>query len=401
MSEKKSLLVDKSRMPLAVGVAFVAFTTQFGGGFASGAQIYSYFINYGVWCLFLPIFTQLLYALFFWYGMRYAYRNRLYDYRSFSDHFYGRYRAVFSNLFELTYLIMIATASAAAFATGGSTLNTLFQIPYWVCTLIVGAFIFLIALFGTDMVRRVASTLSVLIIVGLVAVLMPNIIAQWGSIASSVSKMAAGSMCVSSKESGAFGVALWSAFLYFLFQLPSVSVMYQHMEPLTSERQVNHAAVYIFLTNTLAMMLSVVGLLAVAFAGELATASVPMLVLVQNGVGAGVLTPVIALLMILGSVSTGVNMVSGIVTRCVNAMERRMEDPAKREAGHRTRNVAFSLLFTAIAFAIAQFGLMAVVKKGYAYLGYAALVSVFIPFVAHFFADRAKKSSVAGPFSEK
>ena len=35
MSGKKSLLVDKSKMPLAMGIAFVAFTTQFGGGFAS------------------------------------------------------------------------------------------------------------------------------------------------------------------------------------------------------------------------------------------------------------------------------------------------------------------------------------------------------------------------------
>ena len=43
MSGKKSLLVDKSKMPLAMGIAFVAFTTQFGGGFASGAQIYQYY----------------------------------------------------------------------------------------------------------------------------------------------------------------------------------------------------------------------------------------------------------------------------------------------------------------------------------------------------------------------
>lgn len=68
MSEKKSLLVDKSKMPLAMGLAFVAFTTQFGGGFASGAQIYQYFINYGIWCLILPLVTQGLYALFFWYA---------------------------------------------------------------------------------------------------------------------------------------------------------------------------------------------------------------------------------------------------------------------------------------------------------------------------------------------
>ena len=391
MGEKKSLLVDKSRMPLAVGVAFVAFTTQFGGGFASGAQIFSYFINHGIWCLFLPFFTQFLYALFFWYGMRYAYRNKLYDYRSFSDHIYGKYRVLFSNLFEITYLIMIGTASAAAFATGGSTLNMLFGLPYWLCTLIVGGFIAVIALYGTTMVRKAAATHSVLIIIGLVVVLLPNIVAQWGAIGDSIAKISGGAVSVISPDSGAFGAALWTAFLYFLFQLPSGSVMYQQVEPLTSEKQVDQAAVFILITNTVAMMLAIVGLLAIAFVPELVGASDPMLVLVQNGVGAGVLTPIISILIILGAVSTGVNMVSGIVTRCVNAMERRIADPAKRASGHQLRNIAFSVLFTAIAFAIAQFGLMAVVRKGYAYLGYAGLISVFIPFVVRFIVDLSKK----------
>ena len=113
MSGKKSLLVDKSKMPLAMGIAFVAFTTQFGGGFASGAQIYQYFINYGIWCLLMPLITQGLYALFFWYGMRYAYKHKTYDYRSFSDSLYGKTRPIMSNLYEICYLIMIGTASAA------------------------------------------------------------------------------------------------------------------------------------------------------------------------------------------------------------------------------------------------------------------------------------------------
>ncbi len=379
---KKSLLVDKSKMPLAVGVAFVAFTTQFGGGFASGAQIYQYFINYGIWTLFLPIFTQFLYAVFFWYGMRYAFRNKVYDYRSFSDKFYGKYRHIFSNLFEITYLIMIATASAAAFATGGSTLETLFGIPYWLCTLIVGAFIFVISIFGTNMVRRAAATISVLIIIGLIVVLVPNIIAEWGEISASISKMSAGEMAAGSKETGSFIPALWSAFLYFLFQLASVSVMYQHVKPLTDEKQVNKAGIYIFITNVVATMLAVIGLLSIAFISDLATASVPMLVLVQNGVGSEFLTPIISILIILGSISTGVNMVSGIVTRCVNAVEKRM-DEEKVKKGHMIRNIIFALIFTGCAFAIAQFGLMAVVVKGYSYLGYASLISVFIPFVIH------------------
>ena len=390
MSEKRSFLVDKNKMPLAMGIAFVAFTTQFGGGFASGAQIYQYFINYGIWCLILPVLTQGLYAIFFWYGMRYAYKHKVYDYRSFSDSIYGKTRAVMSNLFEICYLIMIATASAAAFATGGSTMNTLFGIPYWLCTLIVAVFIFVIVLFGSNIVRAAASTLSVLILIGLLLVLVPNIFAQWGNITASISNMMNGEMCVLSSETGVFLPALWSAVLYFFFQLASVSVMYQHVKPVTDVKQINRAAIWIFICNFFAMELSIIGLLAIAFVAELATASVPMLVLVQNGVGSAILTPIISLLIILGSISTGVNMISGIVTRCVNAIERRMK-PEKKATGHLARNAVFALIFTFFAFAIAQFGLMAVVKKGYAYLGYAAMITVFIPFVIHAIATKGKE----------
>ena len=116
-----------------------------------------------------------------------------------------------------------------------------------------------------------------------------------------------------------------------------------------------------------------------------------MLVLVQNGVGAGVLTPIISILIILGSISTAVNMISGIVTRCVNAVERDRKNDAERMKGHLARNAVFTLIFTFIAFAIAQFGLMAVVKQGYAYLGYAALITLFIPFVLHAIITRGRE----------
>ncbi len=390
MSHSSSLLVDKSKMPLATGLAFVAFTTQFGGGFASGAQIYQYFINYGIWCLVLPLVTQGLYALFFWYGMRYAYKHKTYDYRSFSNSLYGKTKPVMSNLYEICYLIMIGTASAAAFATGGSTIQTLFGIPYWLCTVIIAAFIFIIALYGTNVVRKCASTLSVLIIIGLVLVLVPNIIAQCDAIMDSIRRMTSGELPVISAGSTAFAPALYSAVLYFFFQLASVSVMYQHMEDVTDEKQINQAAIRIFLFNFFAMELSILGLLAIAYVADLATATVPMLVLVQNGVGAKLLTPIISILIILGSISTAVNMISGIVTRCVNAIERKKSQEEKTK-GHLVRNAIFTAIFTFLAFAIAQFGLMAVVKQGYAYLGYAAFITLFVPFVIHVIVTKGKE----------
>lgn len=383
-------MIDKSKMPLAIGISFVAFTTQFGGGFASGAQIYQYFINYGIWTLVLPVLAQGLLAFFFWYGLRYAYRNKTYDYRSFSDKFYGKTSVVFSNLYEITYLILIATATSAAFATGGSTINELLHIPYWICTLLVGIFIFVIALYGTNLVRKAASTLSVLIIIGLLVVLIPNIVAQWDAIAATASRFAGGEVPVGSSETGAFGSALMRCLRYFLFQLPSIGLMYQHTEPLTDEKQVTRSAIYMFIVNTVAMLLSVVGLMAIAFLPELEGANIPMLILVQKGVGSAVLTPIISILIVLGSVSTGVNMIAGIVTRTVNAVERRM--PAEiRESRHTLLSAATSLVFTVAVWGVSQVGLMAIIIKGYGYLGIAGLISVAIPFMVHMVYSNVKK----------
>ena len=84
-------------------------------------------------------------------------------------------------------------------------------------------------------------------------------------------------------------------------------------------------------------------------------------------------------------------MISGIVTRCVNSVERGRKNDAERMKGHLARNAVFTLIFTFIAFAIAQFGLMAVVKQGYVYLGYAALITLFIPFVLHALITRGRE----------
>lgn len=68
-----------------------------------------------------------------------------------------------------------------------------------------------------------------------------------------------------------------------------------------------------------------------------------------------------------------------------------MDSEEKKAKGHLVRNAVFTAIFTFLAFAIAQFGLMAVVKKGYAYLGYAAFITLFVPFVVHVIASKGKE----------
>ena len=63
---------NKKAGSMILGVAFVWFTTHFGGGFASGAQIYSYYVRYGVWSLFMPFLAIAYNGVFFAYCLYFA-----------------------------------------------------------------------------------------------------------------------------------------------------------------------------------------------------------------------------------------------------------------------------------------------------------------------------------------
>ena len=104
--------------------------------------------------------------------------------------------------------------------------------------------------------------------------------------------------------------------------------------------------------------------------------------MVQRGVGASVFTPIISVLIILGAISTAVNMVAGVVQRFVVAAEKRTtgEFTEKKE---KTYTYVVAGLFTALAWSIAQFGLIPLVAKGYGLLGYLTIPVIVIPFIIH------------------
>ena len=290
-----------------LGVAFVWFTTHFGGGFASGAQIYSYFVRYGIWSLIMPVLAMLYNTVFFAYSLRFARKHEVYDYRSYNNAFYGRFAPIFSNLFEILYICVMCVAPAVAFATGGATLSTLTGLPYLFCTFLIGVFIFVVAIFGTDLVRKVASVLSICIIAGLLIVYIPNIISGLSGISEAAESMTQAELPL--------GSALYSAFLYGTFQLSNIAVFVQHAKSFDRPGDAVKSMGVGFVVNALMMVMVVLGLMTIYTDPEAAGQSVPTLFMVQNGVGASFMTPLISILIILGAVSTAVNMVAAMVKR--------------------------------------------------------------------------------------
>ena len=364
---------------MILGVAFVWFTTHFGGGFASGAQIYSYYVRYGIWSLFLPLFAMAYNGVFFAYCLYFARKHEVYDYRSYNNAFYGRFAPLFSNLFELLYFCVMCVAPAVAFATGGATLSTLTGLPYLLCTFVIGAFIFVVSVFGTDLVRKVASVLSICIIAGLLIVYVPNIIAGAGKIGDTVNAMKTADL--------PFGKALYAAFLYGTFQLANVAVFVQHAKSFEKPQDAGKSMAVGAVLNALLMIMVVLGIMTVYQNPEMSQQSVPTLFMVQQGVGSKFMTPLISVLIILGAVSTAVNMVAAMVKRIHAGLAERSS--RTETAGKISSTQILAALACCIAdFLIAQLGLLTLIQKAYSILAYLAIPVILVPYVVHMIVTR-------------
>lgn len=278
----------------------------------------------------------------------------------------------------------MCVAPAVAFATGGATLSTLTGMPYLVCTLIIGVFIFIVAIFGTDLVRRVASILSVCIIIGLLIVYIPNIIASSHEISQTASAM--------NSSEFPLGKALYSAFLYGTFQLANVAVFVQHARSFDKPKDAVKSMGMGCVINIIIMTVVVLGIMTVTANPDMANQSVPTLFMVQSGVGSRFLTPLISVLIILGVVSTAVNMVAAMVARICNKKSvKPANSPATGSARITRKEIIAALICCLADFGIAQFGLLTLIQKAYSFLAYLAIPVILIPYMIRMIWERTKK----------
>ncbi|CDE01646.1 uncharacterized membrane protein [Roseburia sp. CAG:471] len=136
--------------------------------------------------------------------------------------------------------------------------------------------------------------------------------------------------------------------------------------------------------NAILMVMVVLGIMTVYRNPEMSQQSVPTLFMVQNGVGKSFLTPLISVLIILGAVSTAVNMVAAMVQRICHGLEKRKVQNKQEEKKTITgTQILVALVCCVIDFGIAQFGLLTLIQKAYSILAYLAIPVILIPYVVH------------------
>jgi len=370
-------------------LVFVWFTTHFGGGFASGRQIISFFVEFGWYAALMPVIAIGLQAVVFYFAWRYAVEHRLYDYRSWALSFYRPLEGLFSSLFEVMYLLVLLTATAVAFATGGATITTVTGSPYLLNTFIIAAALLLLTIFGADVVRKAAKYIAYLIIAGLLVIYIPNVMVSWPQIWQNVTALQNGAL----ESSGTFGGALWSAILYAAFQTCALGAYLAHSDAIQNAAEAKKAAIGGFILNYGLLALATFGILIYYHEG-IVTEAVPALYIVQNGIGAAWMVPLISILIVLGAVSTGVNFIYGMTNRIVTWLGSRDTTPAST-ALLRKRSIASSSVYVLLTWSIAQFGLIPLVARGYGFLGYVGIVVIIIPVLLKGFVPGLFKASPA------
>lgn len=148
-----------------------------------------------------------------------------------------------------------------------------------------------------------------------------------------------------------------------------------------------------FIVNALLMIMVVLGILTVYSDPEMMNQSIPTLFMVQQGVGKGLLTPLISVLIILGAVSTAVNMVAAMVTRINSGLlkqKTKTNSEASRKFGGKItmREILIALICCIADFCIAQFGLLTLIQKAYSALAYLAIPVILVPYIIHMIVTR-------------
>lgn len=367
---------------MVLSIALVWFSTHVGGGFASGVTLYSYFINYGIACLWLPIPSLAMIAFVYWWGWRHAQMCKVFDYRSFNDSFYGRFARMFSNLYEVLIAFVVVIGASVAFATGASVLESLVGVPYALASIAIGAVIFLVCIFGTHIVRRASAVFSALMIAALLLIYVPAIAMHAPDIAIALEGMAATHPDV---PLGLSLPALGGAFMYGVYQASDVALYVHHMRPVRRARTVGRAMILSYFINLTFFMLTMLGLLTVAGQEGIDQVSVPLLVVIDGLPYAAALKSVAGLLISIACISTGVMFLSGMVKRLCVRFEGREATEAAEDARRPTRaGMIFTAACALACCLVAQAGLLPLVQQGYSLLAYMAIPVVTIPYAVNF-----------------
>ena len=356
-------MVKKLKISAPLAVAFVWFTTHFGGGFASGRQVIEFFDKFGWYALFTPIISVAIMACVYYLAWNFTVAHKTYEYRSWANAYFKPLEKIFATVYEILFILILLTATAVAFATGGATLEETLGTPYIINTIIIAIAMFFLTIYGAEVIRKAAFFMAILIITGLIVIYGANLIARFPQVIEILKQ---------APSHEGLGKSLWIAIVYAGFQSTLIGVYIAVADVLKTKKDALKTTILGFIINCGILWLASVVLL--SFSPGVLSERMPVLYMVKQGVGSGMMEFIISSLILLGVISSGVNLIFGGVRRIMT-----LEPINATLKNKKTANILASGAYVMITWGIALFGLIPLIAKGYGYIGIIAIFGIIIP----------------------
>jgi uncharacterized membrane protein YkvI len=351
-------------------VAFVWFTTHFGGGFASGRQLVDFYVQYGWYAVFTPFISVGIITLVLYCAWSFSVREKLYDYRSWSVAYFkplGMLEPFFSAVIEVMYLIILLLATGVAFATGGTLLAQQFSaLSYNAATVGLAALIFALTIWGAETVRKAATVMAILIISGMLVIYVSNLAVNFPTLLAVVKSLPS--------SNGGFWAAMWQSVKYAGLQCSLIGAYTAVADALQTQSDVRKAAFSGFIVNAGVMALATTGVL--THYPAILDEETPITYITQHGGGGNMGVALVSMIILLAVVSTGVGLIYGGARR-ISA--RWMKHTGALNS--RKMDIISSAVYVTASWCVASFGLILLISKGYTWIGYVSTPLVVVPIV--------------------
>lgn len=342
------------------GIASAWFGTHCGSGFATGAQGVSFWTSYGAYAVFLPLISVALMAAVAFIQWEFCRQNKTYDYRSYANRLFSPYDKVFAPVYEVLFIAIMVMGVSSVFAGAGQLVSQMFGLPYVPSVIAVMALVVVLNMFGTKLLVASSSVLSVILIGVIVLIAFLCIGKNGGHFVEVVSTW---------QTEGSLGKAILSGVLYGSFQCIILGATTNLSEDIATKEDSIRSAVFGLIMNGAMMILMTYMLL--CYYPQVNSEQLPVLSAVSE-LGIPVLETAYSAMVFLAFMTTAIT--------CIGAILKRVEGFGAGSISNITvRRALYSAVLILICFGIAQFGLLAIVKKGYTAVGYLGFPFVIVP----------------------
>lgn len=368
----------KSDWRAAIIFTGIAFSSQCGGGFASGGTPMTYFLSKGYPGIFMPILVAIINGFMLYFSMKFAMQFKLYNYSEFLGKYTGKHNKIFQIIYEFNYNWLLIVVMALAYSTSGGIIADLTGLPYIFTTFIIAIIMFYIVTNGTDLVQKNAVIMSVIILVSLVIIHIPNLAFNGKNI------VANANMLKTENVTGkTWIVALIWGVIFSGQNLAGFGAYINHASIFKSKKGLKIGVVLSVIANFIALSMMNLNLLGNLDAYRAANPkpNIPVLLVIQNGFGlVTILSFFLSLAIFLATISTAINYIHGFNDRVLHYIAvKKQETEAESAAKKKGRVTKITISYIVVTWIVSQVGLTNLISKGLTFASLLTLICFMIP----------------------